>query len=163
MNARAWCRKIVQPLQNLKLPFSFERRRQEISKLTIGYPSCDFHDHATAHSMLRVFGLHNRKKFKINCYSNGPDDHSNYRKQILEQSDQFIDIRELSHIDAARRIYADKVDILVERAYQRCQAGYFSLPSDWQVISLSFRRSKLNCRSIDWQNHYLIRPVLSAI
>jgi protein O-GlcNAc transferase len=142
MNARAWCRKIVQPLQNLKLPFSFERRRQEISKLTIGYLSCDFHDHATAHLMLRVFGLHNREKFKINCYSYGPDDRSNYRKQILEQSDQFIDIRELSHIDAARRIYADKVDILV----------------DLKGHTKGARLSILACRPAPIQVHYLGYP-----
>jgi len=113
-NARTWCRKVVKPLQNLKLPFSFENRRSHTGKLTIGYLSCDFHDHATAHLMQRVFGLHNREKFSIHCFSYGPDDHSHYRKLILEQSDQFIDIGELSHIDAARRIYADKVDILVD-------------------------------------------------
>jgi protein O-GlcNAc transferase len=142
MNARTWCRKIVQPLQNLKLPFSFERRRQEISKLTIGYLSCDFHDHATAHLMLRVFGLHNRDKFEINCYSYGPDDHSNYRKRILEQSDQFIDIRGLSHIDAARRIYADKVDILV----------------DMKGHTQGARLGILACRPAPIQVHYLGYP-----
>jgi protein O-GlcNAc transferase len=114
INARAWCRKIVQPLQRLRTPFGFDARRQKIGKLTIGYLSCDFHDHATAHLMLRVFGLHNREKFKINCYSYGPDDHSHYRKRILAQSDQFIDIQRQSHFDAARRIYEDQVDILVD-------------------------------------------------
>jgi protein O-GlcNAc transferase len=112
--SKAWSRKITQPLQNVKLSFSFETRRQKKRKLTIGYLSSDFHDHATAHLMLSVFGLHNREYFKINCYSYGPVDQSNYRQQIIDQSDQFIDIRELSHIDAARRIYADKVDILID-------------------------------------------------
>ena len=142
INARAWCRKIVQPLQNLKLGFSFEHRRQKINRLTIGYLSCDFHDHATAHLMLRVFGLHDREKFEINCYSYGPDDHSDYRKQILEQSDQFSDIRELSHIDAARRIYADKVDILV----------------DLKGHTKDARLGILACRPAPVQVHYLGYP-----
>jgi protein O-GlcNAc transferase len=142
MNARAWCRKIVQPLQDIDLPFSFEHRRQKISRLTIGYLSCDFHDHATAHLMLRVFGLHNREKFEINCYSYGPDDHSNYRKQIIKQSDQFIDIRELSHIDAAGRIYADKVDILV----------------DLKGHTHGARLGILACRPAPIQVHYLGYP-----
>ena len=142
INARAWCRKTFQPLQNLKLPFSFESRRSQIGKLTIGYLSCDFHDHATAHLIRRVFGLHNREKFEINCYSYGPDDHSNYRKQILEQSDQFIDIGELSHIDAARRIYADKVDILV----------------DLKGHTQDARLGILACRPAPIQVHYLGFP-----
>ena len=142
INARAWCRKIVQPLQNLKLPFSFESRRSETRKLTIGYLSCDFHDHATVHLMLRAFGLHNREKFEINCYSYGPDDHSNYRKQILEQSDQFVGIRKLSHVDAARRIYADKVDILV----------------DLKGHTQDARLSILACRPAPIQVHYLGYP-----
>ncbi|MGD9198652.1 MAG: tetratricopeptide repeat protein [Desulfobacterales bacterium] len=142
MNARAWCSKIVQPLQNLKLPFSLDRRRQEISKLTIGYLSCDFHDHATAHLMQRIFGLHNRETFEIHCYSYGPDDHSSYRKQIQSECDQFTDIRQLSHVDAARRICADKVDILV----------------DLKGHTEGARLGILACRPAPIQVHYLGYP-----
>lgn len=112
--AKAWSRKIVKPLLNATVPFALETRRQNKRKLTVGYLSGDFHDHATAHLMLSLFGRHDREKFKINCYSYGPDDHSSYRKQILNQSDQFIDIRKKSHINAARQIYGDRVDILVD-------------------------------------------------
>jgi protein O-GlcNAc transferase len=112
--AKTWSRKIELPLQNVKLPFAFETRRQKKLRLTIGYVSGDFHDHATAHLMLSLFGLHDREKFEVYCYSYGPEDNSRYRNQIIEESDQFIDIRERSHIDAARRIYEDGVDILVD-------------------------------------------------
>jgi len=113
-NAKKWSRKILQPLLNAKPPFAFVRRRQKKPTLIIGYLSGDFHDHATAHLMLSLFGRHDREKFKIHCYSYGPNDQSNYRKKILNQSDQFIDIRNRSHIDAARQIYEDRVDILVD-------------------------------------------------
>jgi protein O-GlcNAc transferase len=112
--AKTWSCKIGQPLQKVKLPFSFEARRQKKPKLAIGYLSGDFHDHATAHLMLSLFGLHDREKFEVRCYSYGPEDHSRYRNQIREQSDQFIEIRDYSHIDAARRIYKDAVDILID-------------------------------------------------
>ncbi|MGD9120638.1 MAG: hypothetical protein PVG59_08145, partial [Desulfobacterales bacterium] len=142
INARAWCRKIVQPLQNLRLPFSFEGRRQKTGKICIGYLSCDFHDHATAHLMMRVFGLHNREKFKINCYSYGPDDHSDYRKHIRTQSDQFNDIRKLPYVDAAKRIFADKIDILV----------------DLKGHTQGARLGILACRPAPIQVHYLGYP-----
>ena len=140
--SKAWSRKITQPLQNVKLSFSFKTRRQKKRKLTVGYLSSDFHDHATAHLMLSVFGLHNREYFKINCYSYGPGDQSNYRQQIIDQSDQFIDIRELSHIDAARRIYEDKVDILV----------------DLKGHTKGARLSISACRPAPIQAHYLGYP-----
>jgi protein O-GlcNAc transferase len=140
--SKAWSRKITQPLQNVKLPFSFETRRQKKRKLTIGYLSSDFHDHATAHLMLSVFGLHNRENFKINCYSYGPDDQSNYRQQILNQSDRFINIRDCFHIDAAKQIYADGVDILV----------------DLKGHTRGARLAILACRPAPVQVHYLGYP-----
>ena len=140
--AQTWSRKIEQPLRNVKLPFSFETRRQKKPRLTIGYLSGDFHDHATAHLMLRLFGLHDRKKFEVHCYSYGPEDNSRYRNQIREESDQFIDIREDSHIDAARRIYEDGVDILV----------------DLKGHTKGARLGILACRPAPIQVHYLGYP-----
>jgi len=140
--SKAWSRKITKPLKNLKLPISFESRRQSKTKLTIGYLSCDFHDHATAHLMLSFFGLHDREKFEIHCYSYGPKDNNRYRNQIMEGSDQFIDIREHSHIDAAKRIYADGVDILV----------------DLKGHTRGARLGILACRPAPLQIHYLGFP-----
>ncbi|MBT8368880.1 MAG: tetratricopeptide repeat protein [Deltaproteobacteria bacterium] len=114
INARAWCHKMMPPGNSGTPLFHFDRRRLNTGKRTIGYLSGDFHDHATAHLMRGIFGLHNRSKLQINCYSYGPDDHSTYRTQIRQECDRFVDLRELSHIDAARRIHADKVDILVD-------------------------------------------------
>jgi protein O-GlcNAc transferase len=140
--SKAWSRKIAEPLKNLKLPVSFESRRQPKAKLTIGYLSCDFHDHATAHLMLSFFGLHDREKFEVRCYSYGPEDSSRYRNQIMEESDQFIDIREHSHIDAAKRIYSDGVDILV----------------DLKGHTKGARLGILACRPAPVQVHYLGYP-----
>jgi protein O-GlcNAc transferase len=140
--AKTWSRKIEQPLQNVKALFAFESRRQKKPKLTIGYLSCDFHDHATAHLMRSLFGHHDREKFKVHCYSYGPDDKSRYRNQIIKESDQFIDIRGDSHIDAARRIYADAVDILV----------------DLKGHTRGARLGILACRPAPVQVHYLGYP-----
>jgi protein O-GlcNAc transferase len=140
--AQTWSRKIKQPLQNVKLPFSFETRRREKPRLTIGYLSGDFHDHATAHLMVRLFGLHDREKFEVHCYSYGPEDNSRYRNQIRKESDQFIDIREHSHIDAARRIYDEGVDILV----------------DLKGHTKGSRPGILACRPAPIQVHYLGYP-----
>jgi protein O-GlcNAc transferase len=140
--AKEWCRKIAKPLLNLNRPFSFVTQRQKKRKLAIGYLSGDFHDHATAHLMLSLFGLHNRDRFKVLCYSYGPDDNSLYRKQILSNCDQFIDIRNYSLIDAAKCIYTDGVDILV----------------DLKGHTKGARLGILACRPAPIQIHYLGYP-----
>lgn len=100
--------------QTYALCFSHEERRRPKEKLTIGYLSCDFHDNATAHLMRGLFSLHDRSSFHVHAYSYGADDGSRYRHDIEKQCDAFIDIRQLTDADAAKRIHADEVDILVE-------------------------------------------------
>ena len=141
-NSKRWCRKFIQTLQEVKPKYSFDSRRQEKHMLTIGYLSSDFHDHATAHLMLRLFELHNRHQFQVHCYSYGPDDNSSYRQQIRSNCDQFTDIHDCSLVDAAKRIYADEVDILV----------------DLKGHTKSARLGILACRPTPIQVHYLGYP-----
>ncbi|MGD8614033.1 MAG: tetratricopeptide repeat protein [Desulfobacterales bacterium] len=141
-NSKAWSRKIAHPFQKVRQAFAFNTRLHKTQKLTIGYLSGDFHDHATAHLMQSMFGLHDREKFKIHCYSYGPEDHSHYRQQIVRQCDQFVDIRDLPTIDAARRIYADGVDILVDLK-GHTQGARLGIPA---------------CRPAPLQVHYLGYP-----
>lgn len=141
-NSKRWCRKFSQPRQNVKPAFRFDSRRQEKQKLSIGYLSSDFHDHATAHLMLSLFELHNRDRFNVYCFSYGPDDNSSYRQQIQANCDQFIDIRNRSLVDAAGRINADEVDILV----------------DLKGHTKGARLGILACRPAPIQVHYLGYP-----
>ena len=83
-------------------------------RIRLGYLSGDFHQHATAQLMAELFEHHNRDRFEVVAYSYGPDDNSPMRARLTSAFDRFVDIRALSHRDAARRIHADKVDILVD-------------------------------------------------
>jgi protein O-GlcNAc transferase len=94
--------------------FSFESKRNCNEKITVGYLSGDFRDHAVSHILVNLFDLHNRDEFRIFCYSYGIDDQSYFRKRIKQDCDKFVDIRNLSYTDAARMIHKDQVDILVE-------------------------------------------------
>jgi protein O-GlcNAc transferase len=86
----------------------------ERGRIRLGYLSGDFHQHATAQLMAELFELHNRDRFEIFAYSYGPDDHSPMRARLDRAFDRFVDIRALSHRDAAQRIHADGIDILVD-------------------------------------------------
>ena len=112
--ARLWSSNIARQVSNAGPGFSFHDRRASGRPIVVGYLSCDFHDHATAHLMMSLFELHNRNAFQIFCYSYGKDDGSHYRKKIEKDCDKFVDIRRLGYVEAAREIYENRVDILVD-------------------------------------------------
>jgi protein O-GlcNAc transferase len=95
-----------------KLGFSI--RRDAGKKIRLGYLSADFHEHATAYLMAEVFELHDRSRFETVAYSYGPDDGSAMRSRLKKAFDRFEDVRAISTEDAARRIHADGIDILID-------------------------------------------------
>jgi len=82
--------------------------------LRIGYLSANFRDHATSHLAGALFGLHDRSSVAVFAYAIGLNDGSVYRKRIEADADRFTDLAAASNAEAARRIYADAVDILVD-------------------------------------------------
>jgi protein O-GlcNAc transferase len=112
--AKSWSSDIARTMSNSRMHFSFDDKQWCKTRIVVGYLSDDFHDHPVAHLMLSLFGLHNRDEFEVFCYSYGPDDGSYYSKRIQQDSDRFVDVRNLGHVDAAKCIYNDQVDILVD-------------------------------------------------
>jgi protein O-GlcNAc transferase len=112
--ARAWSQAATARVSRLGGPFVHGHRKLKDGKMVIGYVSERFRNAATAHLMRQLFGLHDRRRFKVYAYSYGKDDGSTYRRRIAQDADRFIDIRHLSDLDAARRIQGDGVDVLVD-------------------------------------------------
>jgi protein O-GlcNAc transferase len=108
--ARQWIAPIKPPPQAVFAHDVSDRRE----RIRLGYLSGDFHQHATAQLMAELFELHNRDRFEIFAYSYGPDDRSPMRARLDRAFDRFVDIRALSHRDAAQQIHADKIDILID-------------------------------------------------
>lgn len=116
-------------------------QRPRNHKLAIGYLSADFHDHATARLMGEIFELHDRQRFHISAYSYGPDDGSAMRTRLKNAFDRFTEIQTLSDADAARRIHADKIDILVDLKghTQEARSGILALrPAPCQINYLGY-------------------------
>src|SRR5262249_14361526 len=53
-------------------------------------------------------------RFEVFAYSFGADDGSPMRARLAGAFDRFVDIGDLSHRDAAARIRADEVDVLID-------------------------------------------------
>jgi len=85
-----------------------------LRKITVGYVSADFHEHPIAHLIPELLEKHDRERFAIFGYSYGPDDGSSSRRRLAKACDRFVELRGASYMEAARRIEADEVDILVD-------------------------------------------------
>ena len=96
-------------------------RRSDVGgRITLGYLSADFQDHATAQLTASLFALHDRERFRVIGYSYGADDGSAMRRRLAAGFDSFVDLEKASHAEAAARIRNDGVDILVDlKGYTR--------------------------------------------
>ena len=114
--ARAWEQSELAPIARGRdgLGFDFSGRRVRPEKLRVGYLSWDFHQHATSYLIAELFELHDRDCFEIFADSYGPDDGSAIRARIRHAVSGFVDIASYSHVAAARAIYEDRIDILVD-------------------------------------------------
>jgi len=84
------------------------------SRIKVGYLSADFHEHATAYLIAELIEKHDRERFAVFGYSYGPDDGSPMRRRLVKAFDRFVDFKDVSFMDAAQRIQADEIDILVD-------------------------------------------------
>jgi len=113
--ARAWAQRESAPLavSGPRLAFDFSARGRR-SRPRIGYISWGFHRHATAYLTAQLFELHDRGRFEVFTYAYGPDDSSAIRARLRSACEHFADVSQESHFAAAKRIYDDGVDILVD-------------------------------------------------
>ena len=84
------------------------------SRLRVGYVSADFRNHPTAHLISGLFQLHDLQRFEIYVYSLGYSDGSIYYQQTQANAEHFIDLAGMSNAEAASRIKADGVQILLD-------------------------------------------------
>lgn len=83
-------------------------------KIKIGYLSADFRLHPLAFLISELIELHDKTQFETHAFSFGINDKTNARARLEKAFDQFHDIRALSEVDAAHKIHACGIDILVD-------------------------------------------------
>jgi protein O-GlcNAc transferase len=94
-------------------PFSFKPRAPD-ARLRVGYVSSDYGNHPLSHLLQSVFGLHDRSRFEVTCYALGAADDSEWRAKIAAEAEHFVDLSAVPHGEAARRIHADGIHVLVD-------------------------------------------------
>jgi protein O-GlcNAc transferase len=112
--ARAASTRIAARLALLRESLGLVHAPSRRERLRVGYLSCDFRNNAVGHLTQGLFRSHDRSRIEAFAYSYGPDDGSRYRRRIEEDAEHFADVAALGHADAARRIHADGIDVLVD-------------------------------------------------
>ena len=83
-------------------------------RLRIGYLSSDLRHHAIGFLMSEVFELHDRAKVEVVIYYCGPNLPDMIQERIKNTCDQWTDIYTMSDEQAACKMLADGIDILVD-------------------------------------------------
>ena len=128
------------------------RLRTPGEKVRLGYVSSDFRSHSVAYFMTAVVEGHDRSAFEVSCYSSthAPDA---LTERFAQAADRFTDVADLTDAEAAARIQADGVDILVDLGGHTAgnRLGLFALrPAPIQVTYLGYPATT-GCSFIDYR------------
>ena len=83
-------------------------------RLRIGYLSTDFCRHAMSFLIAELLELHDRSAFEVYGYCASPEDGSDIRARVVAAFDHHVPIKAMTDDEAARRIRADEIDILID-------------------------------------------------
>jgi len=96
-------------------PFRFtHEKRPPNHRIRVGYVSYDFRTHAVGWVIQGMFAFHNKTKFQIIAYNNGDSLSDPVYLKIKSTVDHVVQIDKMSPAEAAHRVYADKIDILID-------------------------------------------------
>jgi predicted O-linked N-acetylglucosamine transferase (SPINDLY family) len=107
--AAGWIARKTRPQPALAPPAGYRHDR-----IRVAYLSSDFCSHAMSYLIAELFERHDRDRFEVHGYCASPDDGSAIRARVIAAFDRFISVRNLSDEDAALRIRADEIDILID-------------------------------------------------
>ncbi len=88
--------------------------RQGKERITVGYFSADFHDHATAHLMIGFFEEHDRSAFETIAFDFGPRRDDEMARRLSAAFDRFMDVRSMADEEIADLSRNLGVDIAVD-------------------------------------------------
>lgn len=116
-------------------------RLRQGGKIRVGYVSGEFREHATSILMTDIWESHDKDAFEIIGIDTGFNDRGPRRARIEAAMDDMVTVTDLSDQDAALRIAAMQIDVLVNLNgfFGKARPGIFSWrPAPIQVNYLGF-------------------------
>ncbi len=149
-------------------------RRHPDERIRVGFLSPDFRPHPMAWLARLLLRRMDRSRFEVVAYPLNPHTGDPVRASLLAEADRSIDVSALSDKDAAARIAADAIDVLVEcGGYCEgarpailalrpapVQASYLGMPGTLGMDCVDYRISDLYCTPPEQQRHWTEKLVL---
>jgi protein O-GlcNAc transferase len=96
-------------------------------RIRLGLVGADFRQQATAYLLTGVIEQFDRSRFELIGYDFGPADNGQLRKRSERAYDRLVPIHDLSDREAAQRIHADGIDLLLHlRGLANGRIGLFA-------------------------------------
>lgn len=105
---------IGMPKPATRLPAQAALTQREPHRIRVGYVSSDLRDHAVGFAMTDVVEQHDKTNFEIFAYYCGIDRTDATQQRIMKSVDHWTNINGLSDDQAAAKIAADGIDILID-------------------------------------------------
>lgn len=74
----------------IRCEYPVASQEHDDGRIVVGYFSADFRNHPITFLMAELFELHDREKFKIICFSYGPEDE--FTRRVRQGCDEFMDV-----------------------------------------------------------------------
>jgi len=143
-------------------------------RIRIGFLSPDFRPHPTAWLARLLLRKLDRSRFEVFAYALNPERGDPLRLEMLGEADRFIDMSRWSDAEAAGRIAADRIDVLVECGGYcdgarpgilalrpaAVQASYLGMPGTLGLSAIDYRISDAFCTPAAQQAHWTEKLVL---
>ena len=81
--------------------------------IRIGYLSADFREHSVGHFIKNTISNHDKTRFKVFCYSTYSKE-DQITKDIINHSESYARIHNLTNLELAKKIYDDGIHILID-------------------------------------------------
>ena len=83
-------------------------------RLRVGYFCGMWYNHPGMHTLAPLLPAHDRAHVEVFGYGYGRTDDSPFRRRAIAGCDRFTDLNGIDAVEAARRIHADRLDVLVD-------------------------------------------------
>jgi protein O-GlcNAc transferase len=110
-------------------------------KIRVAYLSADFRQHAMSYLMVGVFEKHDRERFETISVSFRQPERDEFAQRVMKSNDVFVDVCDLSDLDAAKTLREMQIDIAVDlMGFTRSQRIniFAHRPAPLQIAYLGF-------------------------
>ncbi len=156
--AQIWVRRCCPPDAALGPP----PVRRTAGKLRVGYFSADFREHPLSRLLADLIETHDRSRFEVLGFAFGPPVEDAARRRLERGFDRFIDIHEMSDLDAAALARRLEVDIAIDLGgyTYNCRSGIFALRAAPLQINYLGYLGTLGAPYIDYliADHTVVTP-----